>query len=365
MYIHEHKNWTEFRWDSLAVLNLLGEVRNLQGRLLGKMEGLGFPLQNEATLSTLTHEVVKSSEIEGEKLNEEQVRSSLAMRLGMELPNTVASIPNIDAVVDMMIDATGHHKEILSKKRLIQWHTGLFQNGYNTLYRVDIGKYRTGEMQVVSGPMGRQKIHFVAPPPHSVSREMQTFLEWFNHYNTIDSVLKSAIAHFWFVTIHPFDDGNGRIARAIAEMQLARSDNSALRFYSMSKQILKERKEYYQQLESAQRGSGDITEWIIWFLNCLKRSLQTSEELLQNVLHKKKFWEEITSTPLNERQRKMINKLLDGFEGKLTTTKWAKIAKTSQDTALRDINDLISKGVLVKDTQGGRSTGYTLKVRSK
>ncbi len=361
MYLHQKENWTDFKWDNDKLLALLGNVRHLQGRLLGQMENLGFHLQEEAVLTTLTLDVLKSSEIEGELLNKEQVRSSIARRLGLEVSGLIDSPRNVDGVVEMMLDATQRFSCSLTDERLFGWHAALFPTGRSGMYKIEVAKYRSGVMQVVSGPMGKEKVHYEAPNGELVESEMTKFLQWFNNGSQTDPVIKAAIAHFWFVTIHPFDDGNGRIARAIADMQLARSDNTPQRFYSMSTQILAERKKYYEVLEKVQQSDGDITAWLEWFLSCLERALVNSEEILNAVLVKAKFWEQHQQTNLNKRQRLMINKLLDGFDGKLTSSKWGKITKASSDTALRDIQDLINKGLLRKEAQGGRSTNYELK----
>lgn len=362
MFVHQNKNWTEFKWNNERLLTLLANVRHLQGRLLGQMENLGFKLQEEAVLSTLTLDVLKSTEIEGEILNKDQVRSSIARKLGFEVSGLVDSPRNVDGVVEMMLDATQNYKLAVTSERLFGWHAALFPTGYSGMYKIEVAKYRSGDMQVVSGAMGKEKLHYEAPKANSVEKEMNHFLEWFNNASEIDPVLKAAIAHFWFITIHPFDDGNGRIARAITDMQLARSDKSSQRFYSMSNQILAERKQYYNILEKTQRGDGDITEWLVWFLSCLERALANSSEILDAVLIKARFREQHSQTQLNDRQRSMINKLFDGFEGKLTSSKWAKITKCSQDTAIRDIQDLINKKRLQKEAQGGRSTNYELVV---
>lgn len=325
------------------------------------MESLGFSLKEEAVLTTLTLDVLKSTEIEGEILNKDQVRSSIARKLGITVNGIVASSRNVDGVVEMMLDATQHYDSPLTKKRLLGWHAALFPTGYSGMYKIEVGKYRTGDMQVVSGAMGKEKIHYEAPKPNLVESEMANFLDWLNNgHISIDPVLKAAIAHFWFITIHPFDDGNGRIARAITDMLLARSDNTSQRFYSVSNPILEERKVYYDILEKTQRGDGDITNWLLWFLSCLEKALINTEKILESTIVKAKFWEQHSQTSLNNRQRIMLNKLLDGFDGKLTSSKWAKITKTSPDTALRDIQDLISKGILQKEAQGGRSTNYEL-----
>ena len=362
MFIHQKKDWTNFTWDNNRLLVLLANVRHLQGRLLGQMENLGFKLKEEAVLSTLTLDVLKSTEIEGEILNKDQVRSSIARRLGLEVSGLVASPRNIEGVVEMMLDATQNYLQPITTERLFGWHAALFPTGYSGMYRIEVGKYRSGDIQVVSGAMGKEKVHYEAPKSELVQTETNKFIRWFNHSDETDPVLKAAIAHFWFVTIHPFDDGNGRIARAITDMQLARSDGSSLRFYSMSNQILAERKRYYEVLERTQRSDGDITEWLEWFLSCLGYALANSREVLESVLIKARFWEQHMQTPLNDRQRLMLNMLLDGFEGKLTSSKWAKINKCSQDTAIRDIQDLIGKRILRKDAEGGRSTNYELQI---
>jgi Fic family protein len=324
------------------------------------MENIGFKLKEEAVLSTLTLDVLKSTEIEGEVLNMDQVRSSIARRLGLEVSGMVDSSRNVDGVVEMMLDATQNYMQPVTVERLFGWHAALFPTGYSGMYKIKVGKYRGGDMQVVSGAMGKEKVHYEAPEAERVASEMDEFLGWFNNSEASDPALKAAISHFWFITIHPFDDGNGRIARAITDMQLARSDGSPQRFYSMSNQILAERKKYYDVLEKTQRGDGDITEWLEWFLSCLKNTLINSGDVLASVLMKAKFREQHSQTPLNDRQQLMLNKLMDGFEGKLTSSKWAKIAKCSQDTAIRDIQDLIGKGILRKEAEGGRSTNYEL-----
>jgi len=364
VYIHERENWTDFTWDSNLVMAKLGEARNLQGRLLGKMESLGFELQNEAVLNTLTLDVVKSSEIEGEFLEIEQVRSSIARRLGIEIAGAVESERHIDGIVEMMLDATQKYNLPLTKNRLFGWHAALFPTGWSNLNQIMVGGWRkdtNSPMQVVSGPMGKEKVHFEAPNSEKIEDEMSKFLDWFENNNELDLVLKAAIAHLWFVTIHPFDDGNGRITRAITDMTLARSDKSIRRFYSMSAQIRVERKQYYEQLEKTQKGNSEITDWILWFLECLINSIKETDVILSKVLNKAEFWISHSTTILNERQHKIINRLLDGFQGKLTSSKWAKINKCSQDTALRDIQDLLKKDILKKEQGGGRSTNYELK----
>ena len=362
MYIYQRQNWTNFRWGK-DIEALLAAVRHRQGLLLGTMQGLGFQLQEEATLQTITQDVVKSSDIEGEVLDAQQVRSSIARRLGIDIGHVVSADRNVEGVVEMMLDATQNHGAELSKKRLFGWHSALFPGGYSGIHKIRVAGWRkdeSGPMQVVSGAIGREKVHYEAPPATKLPRMMGAFLRWYNADGTLDPVLKAAIAHFWFVTIHPFEDGNGRIARAIADMSLARSDRSSLRFYSMSAQIRAERKEYYEKLERAQKGTSDITDWLAWFLGCLDRSFDHAERSLENVLAKSRFWQRHAGAQLNERQKHMVNRLLDSFVGKLTSSKWAKINKCSQDTAGRDIASLVALGVLKKDGAGGRSTSYSL-----
>ena len=363
MYIHQLEEWPKFKWDEEKLISLLSSTRHKQGRLIGKMESLGFSLQSEAMLETMTLEALKSNEIEGEILDEEQVRSSLARRLGLDVAGIISSDRNVEGVIEVMLDATQGYLSPLTKDRLFNWHTALFPTGKIGLRKISIGRWRnSGEpMQVVSGAMGKEKVHYEAPSDERVSMEMTKFLEWFNSKSKIDPVLKAAIAHLWFVTIHPFEDGNGRLARTIADMQLTRADGIVQRFYSMSAQIRIERKIYYEILESTQKGSLDITEWLAWFLECLDRAIDYSDVVLAKVLKKAKYWELFATKNINDRQRLIINKLLDNFEGKLTSTKYAKIAKSSTDTALRDIQNLIEQGVLVKEEAGGRSTSYLLK----
>ena len=356
--------WPEFFWDEKKIMPLLSEVRHRQGRILGKMEALGFDLQTEATLHSLTVEIMKSSEIEGEVLNADQVRSSIARKLGLKIAGLILSDRHIDGVVEMMMDATQHYNEPLTAKRLFAWHTAMFPTGTSGMHTIVVGKWRNNTkddpMQVVSGALGKERVHFRAPDAELLKEEMKKFIDWFNKDNDNDPVLKAALAHLWFVTIHPFDDGNGRIARAIADMQLARADGTMQRFYSMSAQIRKERNEYYDTLEQTQQGTMDITKWMEWFLRCLDSALKATDETLAVVLNKARFWEKHAKTVFNSRQVLLLNKLLDGFIGKLTTSKWAKIAKCSQDTALRDIQDLVERKILKKETAGGRSTSYDL-----
>jgi Fic family protein len=361
-YIYQYTNWTNFTWKDLAINAVFGEVRHLQGKISGQMNALGFSAKEEASLATLTLDVVKSSEIEGERLNYEQVRSSIARRLGINVAGIIPSDRNVEGVVDMMLDATQNHQKPLTEERLFGWHSALFPTGHSGMYKIDVGRYRTGEMQIVSGAMGKEKIHYEAVAPTLVKAEMDKFLDWFNTPTEgLDPVLKTAIAHFWFIIIHPFDDGNGRIARAISDLLLARAENSHERFYSMSSQILVERKRYYEVLQTVQHSSGDITEWLDWFLHCLKNALLETENTLQKIVQKAEFWKTHENTLLNGRQRLILNKLFDGFDGKLKSSKWAKIAKCSPDTALRDIKDLMEKGILQQEQQGGRSTNYELK----
>ena len=362
-YIHELPDWPKFRWSEEKLASQLAAVRHHQGRLIGRMEGLGFQLKAEAVLRTLMEEILKSSEIEGEVLDKDQVRSSIARRLGMDIGALIPADRDVEGAVEMMLDATQNYDAPLTVERLFDWHAALFPTGRSGMRRIKVGAWRddkTGEMQVVSGPLGRERLHYQAPAAKKLNREMQAFVKWFNAKTTIDPVVKAAIAHLWFVTIHPFDDGNGRIARAIADMALARSEQSAQRFYSMSAQIRLERKAYYDMLEKTQKGSLDVTPWMQWFLSCLDRAFDGAEDILASVLKKARFWEKHANTPFNERQRAIINRLFNGFEGKLTSSKWAKLAKCSQDTALRDIDDLLKRGVLAKDTGGGRSTSYSL-----
>ncbi len=362
-YIHNEPDWPRFQWDRDSLAERLAVVRHKQGRLLGRMEALGFKLRQEAVLKTLTEDVLKSSEIEGEQLDAEQVRSSIARRLGMDIGGLKPVDRNVEGVVEMMLDATGHYEQPLTAERLFAWHASLFPTGRSGMRRIRVGAWRddgSGPMQVVSGAVGRERVHFEAPVAGRLDREMQVFLDWFNENTATDWVLKAGLAHLWFVTIHPFDDGNGRIARAIADMALARSEQSAQRFYSMSAQIRQEHAAYYDVLEKTQKGTMDVTAWMDWFLGCLGRAIEGAQAILGTVLSKARFWEAIGEFPLNERQRLVLNRLLDGFDGKLTTTKWAKLAKCSHDTALRDIAALVQGGILVRNPGGGRSTSYAL-----
>ncbi|MGA7808323.1 Fic family protein [Bradyrhizobium sp.] len=363
-YIHQLADWPKFRWNSQNLADRLASVRHRQGRLIGRMEGLGLRLRAEATLQALTEEVVKTSEIEGEILNKDQVRSSLARRLGVEIGALAPADRHVDGVVEMILDATEKYDEPLTEERLFGWHAALFPTGRSGMHKITVGNWRSeqsGPMQVVSGPEGRRRVHYEAPVASNLDHEMKNFLTWFNgDAKGLDPVLKAGVAHLWFVTIHPFEDGNGRIARAIADQQLARSENSAQRFYSMSTQIRQERNGYYDILEATQKSDLDITSWLEWFLVCLGRAIDGAETVLGSVLLKARFWKSHEGETFNERQRKVLNRVLDGFEGKLTSSKWAALARCSQDTASRDIGDLLARKILTKDASGGRSTSYSL-----
>lgn len=362
-YIHEKPDWPDLKWSEAKLSLLLADVRHRQGRLLGKMEGLGFRLRAEANLTTLTADVIKSSAIEGQQLDAEQVRSSIARRLGLDVGGAAPSSRDVDGVVEMMLDATQRYTEPLTAERLFGWHASLFPTGRSGMQRITFGVWRpieAGPMQVVSGAMGREQVHFEAPSAERLEHEMATFVEWFGGGSEVDPVLKAGIAHFRFVTIHPFEDGNGRIGRAIADMALARADGTPERFYSMSAQIEAERKQYYDILEQSQKGSVDITLWLEWFLVCLRRAVDGAESNLAGILRKARLWEQINLEPVNERQRTVINRLLDGFDGKLSTSKYAKLAKCSNDTALRDIKILLDRGIFTQEAGGGRSTSYRL-----
>jgi Fic family protein len=363
MYIYELPDWPRFDWDRERLAEPVADVRYRQGRLIGHMEALGFELRQEAVLKTLTADVLKSSEIEGEKLDAEQVRSSIARRLGMDIGALKQADRRVEGIVEMMLDATRHYDQPLAVERLFSWHAALFPTGRSGMVKIRVGTWRdgsTGPMEVVSGPVGRVHVHFRAPAAARVDGEMRTFLDWFNANGGMDPVLKAGLAHLWFVTIHPFDDGNGRIARAIADMALARSENTSQRFYSMSAQIRQERAAYYGILERTQNETMDVTGWMEWFLGCLGRAIDGAQSILSAVLAKARFWEAVAGVPLNPRQRLVLNRLLDGFAGKLTTSKYAKLAKCSQDTALRDILALVERGILVRNAEGGRSTSYAL-----
>ncbi len=362
MYIHDLGEWPHFTWSLEQLAEPLAAVRHEQGRLLGHMEALGLPRQQEALLLTITTDVLKSSDIEGEKLDAEQVRSSIARRLGIDIGALKPADRRVEGAVEMMLDATRHYDQPLTRERLFAWHASLFPSGRSGMRRIATGAWRddrTGPMEVVSGALGRERVHFRAPSASRLPKEMSAFLHWFDTQANMDPVLKSGLAHLWFVTIHPFDDGNGRIARAIADMALARSEESSQRFYSMSAQIRNERASYYDILERTQQGTLDITAWMVWFLGCLGRAIESAQTALAGVLAKARFWESAAGIAMNQRQRLILNRLLDGFEGKLTTSKYAKLAKCSQDTALRDILALVGDGLLVRSPEAGRSTSYS------
>ena len=365
-YIHELPEWPEFGWDRDHLANPLSAVRYQQGRLIGRMETLGFPLQQEATLAALTEETVKSSEIEGDKLEADQVRSSLARRLGLDVAGIDAVDRRVESIVEMMLDATRNYGQPLTPERLFGWHASLFPGGRSGMRKLRVGAWRddsAGPMQVVSGPIGRERVHFEGPAAERLDREMSGFLRWFNEGKgppVGDAVLKAGLAHLWFVTIHPFEDGNGRIARAVTDLALARSERTDQRFYSMSAQIRRERNDYYDILERTQNGTLDVTSWMEWFLGCLGRTIDGAQVTVAAVLRKARFRETLRDVPINKRQRVMLNRLADGFEGKLTTSKWAAIAKCSSDTALRDILSLVERRVLARNPAAGRSTSYSL-----
>lgn len=360
MYIHELKNWPKFEWDNQIITKLVGTVRHQQGIVLGKMHGLGFEIQEETLLKTLTMDVIKSSEIEGEVLNKDQVRSSIARRLGIEIAGIIQVDRHVEGIVEMMLDATQNFKHPLTRERLFDWHSALFPTGRSGMYKIKTGAWRESGMQVTSGPMGRETIHFEAPTYEKIDTEMKDFLSWIAKDETIDDVLKAGLAHLWFITIHPFDDGNGRIARAITDMLLARADKTSLRFYSMSAQIQVERKYYYEILEQTQKGTLDVTEWLVWFLECLMRSMKQTDEVLSKTINRVQFWDKHKSIQFNPRQQKILHLLLDDFFGKLSVSKYSKITKISTDTALRDLQDLVRKEIL-EQYGSGRGTGYRFK----
>ncbi|MGY0398725.1 MAG: Fic family protein [Ostreibacterium sp.] len=369
MWIHEHQNWPNFAWDAETLASKLADIRHRQGRLLGRMEGLGFELKREASLSTLTNDVVKSSAIEGENLSPEEVRSSIARRLGIDIAGLIPASRDVEGIVEMMLDATQQFSKPLTKDRLFDWHAALFPTGRSGMHRITVGGWRTieaGPMQVVSGPIGKEKVHFEAPTAERLEKEMEAFLAWLAGKDNTDPVIRAGIAHLWFVTIHPFEDGNGRIARAIGDMALARADGTSDRFYSLSSQIETECKQYYDQLESQQRATPDITEWLSWFLDCLGRAISNAETTLGNVLFKAQLWDMINQKPVNDRQRLIINRMLeDDFEGFMNTSKYAKLAKCSNDTALRDIQEMKERGIFIQNPGGGRSTSYRLPDREE
>ena len=363
LYIWQQPTWAEFTWDNDKLITLLSEVRNHEGRILGLMDGLGFGIQNSTSLDVMVEDVLRSSEIEGELLNADRVRSSIARHLGIETEGLPEPDHYTEGVVQVMLDAVRNSNEPLTHKRLFNWHAALFPTGRSGMYPITVAAYRTGPepMQVVSGAMGREKVHYEAPASEFVPAMMDEFLRWINGEQGIDPILKAAVAHLWFVAIHPFDDGNGRITRTITDMLLAKADGMPHRFYSMSAEILRERKGYYAALEKVTTGTTDITTWLDWFLQTLRSAILRSEKMVQRVVRKSLFWQQHREVRMKERQVKIVNMLWDGFEGKLTTSKWAKISKNSQATALRDVSDLVEKGVLIAADAGGRSTNYLLK----
>jgi Fic family protein len=364
MYIHEQKDWPDFTWNEARLSPLLAEVRHEQGLLLGQMATLGFELKEEASLHVLTQDAVNTAEIEGEILNPRSVRSSIARRLGLDDANPTPSTCDVDGLVEVLIDATKNHNKPLSMERLFGWHAALFPTGRSGMRRITVGDWRkdeTGPMQVVSGPLGREKVHFQAPGHERLADEMTRLISWFNASCKSDPLIRSALSHLYFVTIHPFDDGNGRIARAIGDMQLARADKIDQRFYSMSAQIQKEKESYYDTLERCQKGALDVSVWIQWYLDCLLRAIHSSKLILRSTLDKAFFWQQHADATFSSRQKAMLNRLIAGFDGKLTSSKWARITKCSQDTAHRDITDLIKRDILEKEDAGGRSTSYRLR----
>jgi Fic family protein len=360
MYLHEHDNWTTFRWDDALVTPLLTAACFKQGHLLGRMANLGFDVSQAAEMNSLVTEVIASSQIEGVALEADKVRSSVAKRLGVALDEADPDTRSVDGAVALTVDAAADFEEALTAERLFGWHAALFPTGYSGLHRIGVARYRTSEMQVVSGPIGKERVHYQAPPPEQVCALMDGFLAWFNGDDCTSPVIKAGLAHLWFLTVHPFDDGNGRIARALTEMLLARGDRSPRRFYSMGAQILTRRKDYYRILEHSQRGTSDVTAWLEWFVSTLIDALDESGRSIDGVLARATFWQRLEGLPLNERQSTMLSRLQYDFKGKLTTSKWAKMTKVSQDTATRDIADLIAKGILQKEPYGGRSSAYTL-----
>jgi Fic family protein len=362
-YIWQSTDWPAWRYDLAALAGPLAEVSRAQGLLLGRLADVGLALRDQASLAALTEDVVKTSEIEGEQLNVASVRSSIARRLGVDIGALAPVDRHVEGVVEMVLDATANCDAPVTRERLFGWHAALFPTGYSGLSKIAIGAWRddaSGPMQVVSGPVGRQRVHFEAPPADRLERETSTFLGWINGASNASPLIKAGLGHLWFVTLHPFDDGNGRIARAIGDLLLARADGSPQRFYSLSAQIQRDRTAYYDILERTQKGALDVTEWLAWFLATLHSAVDQAQHTLDAVLAKARFWQHWASTPLNERQAMLLNRLLDGFEGKLTSSKWAAIAKCSPDTALRDVNELLARGVLKKSDAGGRSTSYEL-----
>lgn len=360
MYIHERDNWTAFRWDATGLTALLEEVNRKQGLLYGRLASLGFDSKLKAMAENLTYDVVYSSEIEGIRLNVDKVRSSIARKLGIENIKQTAPSHYIDSVVAVMLDAVSHYGQLLTKEKICAWQVAFFPTGFSEGSQIEVGQYRTNEEHIVSGMFGREKIHYVAPSPGRVDEEMAHFLDWFNNHDNINSVIRSAIAHFWFVSIHPFEDGNGRLARILSDMLLARADKSEFRFYNISSQINKEKKRYYDILEKAQHSDGDITEWICWYANTLSLALDEAENIVSTILNKSFFWQKASSIPLSQRQTDMLNLFLDGYEAKITSKTWASLAKCSKDTAIRDIQDLVDKEILREDIPGAKRPSYSI-----
>lgn len=360
MYIHERDNWTAFRWDATGLTALLEEVNRKQGLLYGRLASLGFDSKLKAMAENLTYDVVYSSEIEGIRLNVDEVRSSIARKLGIENIKQTAPSHYIDSVVAVMLDAVSHYDQLLTKEKICAWQAAFFPTGFSEGSQIEVGQYRTNEEHIVSGMFGREKIHYVAPSPERVDEEMAHFFDWFNNHDNINSVIRSAIAHFWFVSIHPFEDGNGRLARILSDMLLARADKSEFRFYNISSQINKDKKRYYDILEKAQHGDGDITEWICWYANTLSLALDEAENIVSTILNKSFFWQKASSIPLSQRQTDMLNLFLDGYEAKITSKTWASLAKCSKDTAIRDIQDLVDKEILREDIPGAKRPSYSI-----
>lgn len=360
MYIHERDNWTAFRWKADELTALLEDVNRKQGLLYGRLASLGFDSKLKAMAENLTHDVVYSSEIEGIRLNADEVRSSIARKLGMENIRQVAPSHYIDSVVAVMLDAVNHYDQPLTKEKICAWQAAFFPTGFSEGSPIEVGQYRTNEEHIVSGMFGREKIHYIAPSPERVDEEMAHFLDWFNRQENVNSVIRSAIAHFWFVCIHPFEDGNGRLARILSDMLLARTDKSEFRFYNISSQINKDKKRYYDMLEKAQHGDGDLTEWIGWYARTLSVALDEAENIVSTTLNKSFFWQKVSSVPLSQRQTDMLNLFLDGYEAKITSKTWASLAHCSKDTAIRDIQDLVEKEILREDIPGAKRPSYSI-----
>ncbi len=360
MYIHERDNWTHFRWDTSQVSNLQDMVCRKQGLLYGRLSSLGFDSKLRAMAENLTYDVVYSSEIEGVSLNVDQVRSSIARKLGIENVKNTAPSHYIDSVVGVMIDAVQHYEQPLNKEKLCAWQAAFFPTGFSEGNNIEVGKYRTNEEHIISGMFGREKIHYIAPSPDHVEEEMQHFLAWFDSEESISSVIRSAIAHFWFVSIHPFEDGNGRLARILSDMLLARGEKGDFRFYNVSSQINKDKKHYYDILEKVQHGDGDITEWLVWYMQKLVEALDEAENVITTILNKSFFWQKASVVPMTERQTQVLNLFLDGYEAKITSKTWATLAKCSKDTAIRDIQDLVDKNILIENIPGAKRPSYSI-----